>query len=170
MIPARCTSLMQFLDVAINKPLKDILHTLVEDAIDLYEQRMGEDLHDSGKASAMEDRWVLIQTQTCLAEAWHAFCSTRRDIIVTSFRKVGLSLPIDRSCDLKLSIKGILSESEGLVIGDWRLHNGISSTEVKDWGAPGGPGNEDNLIRENLECLLPENEDEDETEFVDRDW
>ncbi|KAG0136043.1 hypothetical protein HOY82DRAFT_599836 [Tuber indicum] len=133
--------------------------------MDLYEQKTGEYLHDSGKASAMEERRVLIQR--CLAKVWHAFCCTRRDIIVTSFCKVGLSLPIDGSYDLELSIKGIPSEE--LVIGDWRLHNRIFSSEVEDWEALGGPYDEDNLIKEDLECLLPENEDEDETEFVNRD-
>ena len=40
-------------------------------------------------------------------------------MVVNSFRKVGLSLPIDGSCDDELSVKGISKEEYR--VGDWHL-------------------------------------------------
>jgi len=65
----------------------------------------------------MEDLHVLIQK--CLANTWEQFCTTKRDVITASFRKVVLALPIDGSCDSELSIKGL--NNELLTIGNWRL-------------------------------------------------
>lgn len=78
--------------------------------------------------------------QHCLADAWETFCNTKRELIVSSFRKVGLALPIDGSCDEELSIKGI--SCEDLVVGDWRAGQG----EIEGWGNLGGPGDEDLVV------------------------
>ena len=40
-------------------------------------------------------------------------------MVVNSFRKVGLSLPIDGSCDDELSVKGI--SHEDFRVGNWQL-------------------------------------------------
>jgi len=54
-------------------------------------------------------------TTHCIGKAFDQFHSTKSHLISTSFRKLGLSLPIDGSSDHELDIKGF-SELE---IGDW---------------------------------------------------
>lgn len=53
----------------------------------------------------------------CIAEAWDILHRKHSLIIQSSFRRVGLSLPIDGSCDHALSVKNI--PSDVLHIGDW---------------------------------------------------
>lgn len=171
MIPPGCTGLVQPLDVSINKPLKDILRNLIEDAMELFEQQTGDDLYESQKSSAMEERRVLIQH--CLAQAQHTFCTTRQEVIVSSFRKLGLSLSIDSSCDSELSIKGFSPEQ--LVIGDWSVADGTHSPEVNAEINTNNIVTTEDLLDQatlfgpELDFLVHENDDENEFEFVDRD-
>ena len=65
----------------------------------------------------MDDRRVLVQK--CVAQAWEIFSTEKRDVVVNSFRKVGLSLPIDGSCDNELSVKGI--SQDDFRVGNWQL-------------------------------------------------
>ena len=55
-----------------------------------------------------------------VGEAWERFSAERKHVIQHAFRVVGLSLPIDGSCDHEISVKGI--ESPILIEGlkDWR--------------------------------------------------
>ena len=43
----------------------------------------------------------------------------KRDVAVNSFWKVGLSLPIDGSCEDELSVKGI--SQDDFRVGNWQL-------------------------------------------------
>ena len=167
MVPAGCTGLVQPLDVAVNKPVKDLLRELIERRLDDFETASGEDLRESSQASAVEERRVLVQR--CVAEAWEQFCTTRRNVIVDSFRKVGLSLPIDGSCDDELSIKGI--DKHLLKIGDWRRGEGTRQGEIEGWGDMGGPGDENVELEEADEVdVLPEIDfdEADDTDLVDK--
>ncbi|KAG0125495.1 hypothetical protein HOY82DRAFT_543119 [Tuber indicum] len=62
----------------------------------------------------IQQYWIL--TTHYVADAFYTFHSEKHDIITRSFRKVGLSLPVDGSQDQELDIKGF----EGLEIGNWR--------------------------------------------------
>jgi len=55
-------------------------------------------------------------TTHCVAEAFDKFSTTIANLISCSFRKTGLSLPIDGSLDSELDIKGFTN----LEIGNWR--------------------------------------------------
>jgi hypothetical protein len=55
----------------------------------------------------------------CVGKAWEQFCTTRQEVVVKSFRKLGLSLPIDGSCDEELSIKGLDAEVLRSGLKEW---------------------------------------------------
>lgn len=105
-IPAGCTSLVQPLDVSINKPLKDKIRDLTDEAIIEH--------------SSTFEKWTTAQrrvlTTWCVGDAWYGFCIEKQQLVKKVFRKVGLSLPVDGSADHELDIKGFA----GLEIGDCR--------------------------------------------------
>ena len=107
-IPAGCTSLVQPLDVSVNKPLKDRLRYLTNERIFELES-MAE-----FEKWAPRDRRIMMTH--CVSKAFYDFHREKGDVIRRSFRKVGLTLPIDGSLDHELDIKGFMS----LEIGDWR--------------------------------------------------
>jgi len=107
MIPGGCTSLVQPLDVSINKPFKEIMRELTDTAI--FEAESAEAFH----RWSVRDRRIL--TTSCVGDAYYRFHLSKGDLIRRVFRKVGLSLPANGSCDAELDIKGF----GDLVIGDW---------------------------------------------------
>ena len=108
LITGRCTSLIQLLDVAINKPFKHIMRELMDEEILPIES--AETFH----------KWIIpdrrILTTTCVGHAFYRVHPEKADIIQRVFRNVGLSLPIDGSCDSELEITGFT----GLDIANWR--------------------------------------------------
>jgi len=75
------------------------------------------------------ENWTIRQrrilTTWCIGDAFYKFHSEKSDIVSRSFRKVGLSLPPDGSCDDELDIKGF----GGLEIGDWR-ETGMEEVDI----------------------------------------
>jgi hypothetical protein len=116
LIPAGCTSLVQPLDVSINKPLKEYIRTLTEEAI-----RDCESVERVEKWT-VSDRRIL--TTWSVGDAWYLFAVEKDELIRRVFRKVGLSLAADGSQDEELDIKGFKS----IEIGDWKLSGSLPAT------------------------------------------
>jgi hypothetical protein len=108
-IPEGCTSLVQPLDTAINRILKDHISDLLDEEID-----RNPSLWDSGRFT-VGDRRVLMTWN--VGEAWDWLHREKSQLIVKAFQQVGITLPIDGSLDSELKIKGL----EGLEIGDWQV-------------------------------------------------
>jgi len=109
LIPSNCTSLVQPLDISVNKTFKQIMSGLTNTAI--FEAESTEDFH----GWRVGDRCIL--STTFVGDVYDRFHLKKCDLIGHVFRKVGLSLLVDGSCDSELDIKGF----RGLEIGDW--HN-----------------------------------------------
>jgi len=71
-------------------------------------------------------KWTVRQrrilTTSCVGDAFYKFHLEKGKIIRQVFRKLGLFLPTDGSCDSELDIKGFA----GLEIGDWHQEIGTS--------------------------------------------
>ncbi|RPA95569.1 DDE-domain-containing protein [Choiromyces venosus 120613-1] len=108
LIPGGCTSLLQPLDISVNKPFKEMVRDFTDEKI--FELESMEEF----------ERWSVgdrrITTTFCVGDAFYKFHQEKAEIIWRVFRKVGLSLPIDGSADIELDIKGFT----GLTIGNWR--------------------------------------------------
>jgi len=162
LIPAGCTGLVQPLDVAVNKPLKGILRDLMDEALDLYEAQHSQDLREiqSNNTAAITERRVLITW--CVGQAWETFCNTRSSVIVDIFRQLGLSLPVDASCDSELTVKGIPSEQ--LVISDSTPLEEASTTSESSISEPAS------LVEAGLDFVEGDCfHDTEAVEYIDRD-
>lgn len=129
-IPEGCTSLVQPLDTAVNRIFKDHISNLLDNEMD-----RNPDLWDSGRFT-VGDRRILMTW--IVGETWDWLHQEKSELIIKSFRQVGITLPIDGAQDSELMIKGL----EDLEIGDWREGGldcnlntkGKTSAGELDWG------------------------------------
>ena len=103
-VPGGTTGLIQPLDVVVNAPFKAFVKQLadqhIHDNLDAYVQ---------GTISTKERRVLFTKW---VGEAWEHVCQQKKAFI-RSFRKCGISLPIDGSLDSEINIKGL----ESYVVG-----------------------------------------------------
>ena len=102
-VPAGCTSLVQPLDVALNKPFKNLVDAQFNQH---FEANL--DAWALGKISASERRILMTQW---IGAAWEIFCHEYTDAIRASFIKCGIALPIDGSQDTLINIRGLYNYS-----------------------------------------------------------
>ena len=98
-VPPGCTSLVQPLDVALNKPFKNLVDAQFNEH---FEANL--DAWVLGKISATERRILMT---SWIGAAWERFCYDYKDAIRASFIKCGIALPIDGSQDALINIRGL---------------------------------------------------------------
>ena len=98
-IPSGCTSFIQVLDVAINKPLKNCIKELSEIHYDNHIDKW-----ENGKYSIGDCRIIITQW---VGQAWQELHAEQSHLIIKAFRKVGLSLAVDGFEDSELYVKDI---------------------------------------------------------------
>lgn len=89
---------MQPLDVVFNKPFKVAVHRMTTDHV-----RETLDKYVAGSIGASERRILFTKW---VSQAWEEV-STNHEIIIKAFKKCGISVPIDGSCDTEISVNGL---------------------------------------------------------------
>jgi hypothetical protein len=108
LIPGGCTGYVQVLDVLINKLIK----AYIEEYEDLWLEENFE-LWESGKWTVSERRILMTHWVYKAFERVHL---EHKDAIISCFKNVGLSLPVDGSEDHLLKIRDL----PDITVGDWQ--------------------------------------------------
>jgi hypothetical protein len=111
--------------VSVNRPFKDILKQTIDEAVDLAEKQTSPDsLSTKGRQrknwQSAASKMRVMMTQG-VGEAWEQFNREKREVVVRSFRCLGISLPIDGSCDNEISIKGLDTTVLAEGLKNWEL-------------------------------------------------
>ena len=150
LVPPGCTRLVQPFDVSVNKPFKSLLFDILDDLLDQYQDTYNLNLREIQISNTNVIAECRVLVTQAVGAAWEQFCEKHQGLVVQTFRKLGITLPIDGSSDGELSVKGI--DSSLLEIGDWRREQNATSSEA-----------------DGLELLRNEETGEVGIEFVDRE-
>lgn len=126
-VPPGCTSRIQPLDVSVNKPFKEAVKRQ-------HEAHISENLalYTEGRLTASDRRVLLTKW---VGVAWQEI-NQKKDVIVRSFRKCGISLAVDGTENSEVKIEGIpdykMPAAEGEAV-EFRLESDTSDIESDDF-------------------------------------
>ena len=123
-----CTGLVQPLDVSVTKPFKSLLRDILNDLLDQDQDTHHLNLHEIQRSNTNAIAECRVLVTQAVGAAWEQFCEKHQGLVVQTFRKLGITLPIDGSSDGELSVKGI--NSSLLEIGDWRREQNATSRDA----------------------------------------
>ena len=103
-IPGGCTGFVQVLDVSLNKPMKLLISQAAQDHADRYSEE-----YEAGKFTVGDRRVLLTKWVGDAFDKLHQPKAKGgyKETIITTFRRVGLSLNPDGSEDSEMKIKGL---------------------------------------------------------------
>jgi len=116
LVPAGCTGIVQPVDISFNRLFKDMLKEEIDKEFEEADNNI--DLDDIMGSSTVGEMRVMMAR--CVSAAWERFCQEKREVIIRSFRCIGVSLPIDGSSDGKISIKGLPTPHLMTALNDWK--------------------------------------------------
>lgn len=123
-----CTGLVQPLDVSVTKPFKSLLCDILNDLLDQDQDTHHLNLREIQRSNTNAIAECRVLVTQAVGAAWEQFCEKHQGLVVQTFRKLGITLPIDGSSDGELSVKGI--NSSLLEIGDWRREQNATSRDA----------------------------------------
>jgi hypothetical protein len=95
-IPANCTGDLQPLDVCFNSPFKQRLKDWMDNRLQELEDEEESDSRAVTRDSAVGERRILVTH--AVVEVWKSFVAKKREMIIQSFQKTGIALPVDGLC------------------------------------------------------------------------
>ena len=108
-VPPGCTSIVQPLDVSVNAPFKAIVSRLANDHCAQNLSAYVQGTIPAGERRVLLTKWV--------GQAWEEV-SANKQMIQRTFRKCGISVPIDGSADGDIQLEDYTVQEDGVDEGD----------------------------------------------------